>query len=187
MVTLGMLWIPIIGSAVLVFFASALIHMVTPLHKNDFGKLPDEEGFRAAMLKNLPPAGQYVVPYCADMKLMGSAEMVAKYNQGPNALLILRSPGVFAMGPVLGQWFVVCLVTSLGLAWMACGLLPVGSAYMTVFCPIAIAGSMAYGFGNFAHSVWFARPWSVAMKDLLGAVIYGCLTAGMFGWRWPHA
>jgi len=186
MVSLDMLLIPIIGSAVLVFIASALIHMVLPLHKNDFGKLPDEEAVRAALLKNMPPAGMYNIPYCADMKQMGSAEMVAKYNQGPNGILVLRSPGVFNMGPVLGLWFVVCLVISAGLAWMVAGTIPAGAGYMAVFHPIAIGGTMAYGMGGMAFSVWYGRPWSIWFKDLFGAIVYGCVTAGMFGWRWPH-
>ncbi len=37
------LWLPILLSAVIVFVASSLIHMVLPFHKNDYRKLPDED------------------------------------------------------------------------------------------------------------------------------------------------
>lgn len=186
MVTLGMLLIPIIGAAVLVFIASAIIHMVLPLHKNDFGKLPDEDGVRAAINRNPLAPGEYAIPYCSDMKQMGSAEMVAKYNQGPNAILTVRGNGMVNMGKTLGQWFVVCLVISFGLALMVAGTIPAGADYMAVFHPVAIGGTMAYGFGGLAFSVWYGRPWSTWFKDLFGALVYGCVTAGMFGWRWPH-
>jgi len=186
MVTLGMLLIPIVGSAVLVFFASAIIHMVLPIHKSDYKQLPDEEGFRAALNKSPAGPGQYVVPYCSDMKEMASDAMKAKQNQGPNAVMILRPTGVVSMGPLLGRWFLVCLVTSFTIALVVCGTLPAGSDYMSVFRPVAVAGFLAYGYANMAHSVWFGRPWSIAFKDLFDALVYGCLTAGMFGWRWPH-
>ncbi len=187
MVTFGMLLLPIIGSAVLVFFASAIIHMVLPFHKSDYRGLPDEEGFRAALNKNPPSPGQYVVPYCSDMKEMGSDAMKAKLNQGPNAVMIIRAPGLFNMGGTLGRWFLVCLVTSATIAALVCSVLPAGADYMTVFRPVAIAGFLAYGYGNMAHSIWFGRPWSITLKDLFDAAVYGCVTAGMFGWKWPHA
>lgn len=185
MVTVGMLWLPIVGSAVLVFFASALIHMVLPFHKSDYKKLPDEESLRTALLKNLPPPGQYMFPYCSDMKEMSSPEMVAKQNQGPNGLIVLREVGVFNMGPTLGQWFLFCLVVSATTAYLVGHVLPPGQPYLTVFCPVAVAGFMAYGYANVSHSIWFRRPWSILAKDLFDALIYGCLTAGVFGWLWP--
>ena len=49
MVPLTSLWLPILLSAVVVFAASSIIHMVLPYHRNDFKKLPDEEGFLAAL------------------------------------------------------------------------------------------------------------------------------------------
>jgi hypothetical protein len=186
MVTFGMLLIPIIGSAVLVFFASAIIHMVLPYHKPDYRKLPDEEAVRTALLNNLPGPGQYVIPWCSDMKEMASPEMIAKQNQGPNALLFLRPNGVVNMGGTLGKWFAVCLLISATTACLARQVLPAGSTYMTVFGPVATAAFMAYGYANLAHSIWGGRPWIIAIKELFDALVYGCLTAGMFGWRWPH-
>ena len=186
MVTLGMLWLPILGAAVLVFLASALIHMVLPIHKSDYKKLPDEEAVRAALLKALPGPGQYVIPWCSDMKEMTSPEMIAKQNQGPNGLLFLRPNGQMSMGATLGKWFLVCLLISATTAYLASQVLPAGSTYLAVFCPVATAAFMAYGYANLAHSIWGGRPWIIAIKELFDALVYACLTAGMFGWRWPH-
>lgn len=55
------LWQPILASAVIVFFAGALIWMAMPWHKSEWSKTSDEEGVRAA-LRGLPP-GQYNLPH----------------------------------------------------------------------------------------------------------------------------
>ncbi len=61
MVTIGTLWMPILVSAVLVFIASFLAWVVSPHHKSDWKKLPDEEAVRAAMNKEKLEPGQYMV------------------------------------------------------------------------------------------------------------------------------
>ena len=43
MVPLTALWLPILISAVIVFIASSIMHMVLPHHKSDYRKVPDEE------------------------------------------------------------------------------------------------------------------------------------------------
>ena len=43
MISLTALWLPILVSAVIVFFASAIMHMVLAYHKSDYRKLPDED------------------------------------------------------------------------------------------------------------------------------------------------
>jgi len=43
MVSITALWLPILLSAVIVFVASSIIHMLLPIHKSDYRKLPDEE------------------------------------------------------------------------------------------------------------------------------------------------
>lgn len=43
MVALTALWLPILLSAVLVFIASSILHMVFPIHRRDFKKVPGED------------------------------------------------------------------------------------------------------------------------------------------------
>jgi hypothetical protein len=43
MVPLAALWLPILLSAVIVFVASSIMHMVLPYHRNDYSELPDED------------------------------------------------------------------------------------------------------------------------------------------------
>lgn len=48
------LWLPILVSAVAVFVVSSVLHMVVPLHKGDYRKIPDEENVMAG-LEEVPP------------------------------------------------------------------------------------------------------------------------------------
>jgi len=48
MVPLTTLWLPILVSAVVVFVASSIMHMVLAYHKSDYRRLPDEERVRSA-------------------------------------------------------------------------------------------------------------------------------------------
>lgn len=62
MVPLGSLLMPILLSAVIVFVASSILHMVLPFHRSDFRKLPSEDGAMEALRRfNIPP-GDYMVP-----------------------------------------------------------------------------------------------------------------------------
>ncbi len=56
MVTIASLWLPILLSAVAVFIASSVIHMVLGYHRSDYRKLPAEDEFMAAVRKfDIPP------------------------------------------------------------------------------------------------------------------------------------
>ena len=45
---------------------------------------------------------------------------------------------------------------------------------------------VAYGFGSITMAIWMGKPWSSVAKDLADALIYGLLSAGIFGWLWPR-
>ena len=50
------LWLPILLSAVIVFIASSIIHMVLPYHRSNYKKLPDEDNIRKSLRAlNLTP------------------------------------------------------------------------------------------------------------------------------------
>ena len=61
MVSLSALWFPVLLSAVLVFAASSIIHMVLRYHKNEYKKLPGEENILEAMRKEGKRLGEEVV------------------------------------------------------------------------------------------------------------------------------
>ena len=53
MVTLFALWMPILVSAVFVFIASSLIHMLLKYHNSDWKKLPDQDEIMEALRKHM--------------------------------------------------------------------------------------------------------------------------------------
>ncbi len=56
------LWLPIVVSAVLVFFASFLLNAVLSYHVNDFRPVPDEDRVMDALRPFDLPPGDYVLP-----------------------------------------------------------------------------------------------------------------------------
>ncbi len=186
MVTIGALWLPILLSAVLVFFSSTLIHMVLKYHASDYRILPNEDAFRASFRGTSAPPGQYIIPHISDMKLMNSPEHLAKISEGPVAVLNLRPNGVVGMGKALGQWFVFSLVVSAVVGHMASGVLPIGTEYMKVFHTVGLTAFLAYAAGQLPAAIWMGKPWSIAAKEVLDGLIYGLVTAGAFGWLWPR-
>lgn len=186
MVPIAALWLPIVVAAVVVFLASSLIHMVLPIHKSDYRKLPREaETLDQLRPQNLAP-GVYHFPYCASSKEMGSAEHLEKLRQGPVGILTIRPSGPVKLGGFLGQWFVFLLLVGLFAAYLAGRTLAPGTHYLAVFRVVGATSFMAYGLGNIVNSIWMGQPWSSTCKHVLDGLIYALLTAGVFGWLWPH-
>lgn len=186
MVSLAQLWIPILLSAVAVFAASSLIHMVVKWHASDYRSLTNEDEVRAAIRKGSPTPGQYVMPHCADMKDMGKPEVQEKYKEGPVGFLVLIPNGAPAMGPALGKWFAYTALVAFMAAYLASRTLAPGTHYLQVFRVVGAVSFLAYGFGSIQMGIWMGKPWSSVIKDLADALIYGLVSAGVFGWLWPR-
>ncbi|HLV86402.1 MAG TPA: hypothetical protein VKV39_05445 [Candidatus Sulfotelmatobacter sp.] len=180
---LGALWLPIVLSAVIVFVASSIIHMVLPYHRSDYRQLPDEEKARTA-LRGLTQ-GLYVIPYCTH-QTMKSPEAQEKYREGPVGFLTVLPSGPPAMGKFLGLWFVYCLVIAFFTAYLTWHTVTPGSNYLIVFRVAGTAAFLAYGLGGLSNGIWKGQPWSNVIKEAFDGLIYGLLTAGTFGWLWPH-
>ncbi len=183
MVTLAALWLPILIAALVVFFASALLHMLLPLHKDDWAKLPDEERARTA-LRGVPP-GDYMVPRGEGMASMKDPDFVQKYREGPVVLMTVHPTGEPSMGKNLGMWFVMTLVVSIVAAYIAGRALGPGADYLDVFRFAGTTAFASYALGQVQESIWSGRKWSTTMKNVVDALVYALLTAGVFGWLWP--
>ena len=183
MVSLSALWLPILLSAVFVFIASNILWMAIPFwHRWEYGKLPDEAAALAAFSK--APSGQYMVPFCDWNKM--TPEQKAEMEKGPMATIMLRNPmSSFSFPVALISYFLYTLVISFFVAYLAGCTLAAGTPYLRVFRIAGTAGFMAYAFGTIPYSIWYGKPWSVTLKYIVDAVIYGLLIAGTFGWLWP--
>ncbi len=184
-VSLASLWLPILLSAVIVFIASAILHMVLPVHKGDYKKLPDEEKVGAAIRASGAGRGLYMFPFGTHQE-MKSPAMMEKFKQGPVGTMTLLTPGPLNMGKYLGQWFVFCLVVNFFVAYLAAHTLAMGAHYLAVFRVVGTAGFLAYGLGYLSNGIWKSEPWGVVVKHVIDGLIYGLLVAGTFGWLWPR-
>lgn len=182
-VTMASLWMPIVLAAIIVFFASSMIWMVLQYHNSDWSKLPDEENIRGA-LKGVAP-GQYGIPYAASNSERSSEEWKRKFSEGPTAMLVVMSCGDGGMGKQLARWFVYCLAISFFVAYVASVALFAGAEYLKVFQIVGTVAFLAYAGASAQGSIWFGHPWRRTVKELLDGLIYGLLTAGVFGWLWP--
>lgn len=184
MVPLTALWIPIVLSAVVVFVASSIMHMLLPYHKSDYQKLPDEDkvlgALRAAGLKR----GLYMFPHCTH-KEMNSPENVEKFKQGPVGHVTIFPPGPIVLPKFLAQWFVYCLLIGFFVAYLTGRTMATGAQCLAVFRVAGTAGFMAYGLGILSNGIWKGQPWGMTLKEVFDGLIYSLLTAGTFSWLWP--
>src|SRR5579872_4540584 len=110
MVPVTSLWMPIVVSAVIVFFVSSFLHMVLPYHHNDLRKTPNEDAVLDVLRRmNLPP-GDYGVPHAGSMAGMKDPVFIDKMTKGPIALMTVAPGAAPSMGRSLGQWFAYLLV-----------------------------------------------------------------------------
>src|SRR6185436_10052390 len=97
MVSLMPLWLPILLSAIFVFVASSVIHMLLPYHHTDYRKSPsDVETMDALRRLNIPP-GDYMMPRPGASADMRSPEFTAKMARGPVAMMTVMRPGTMSM------------------------------------------------------------------------------------------
>ena len=186
MVALTALWLPILLSAVIIFVASSIMHMLLPYHRSDYNQLPDEDKTLAALRAATPlKRGLYVFPYCTHQN-MKSPAIVEKYKQGPVGFLTILPSGPPAMPKFLIQWFVYCLLIGFFVAYLTGHTVPPGSNYLVVYRVAGTAAFLAYGLGHVSNGIWKGQPWSVTVKEVIDGLVYGLLTAGTFGWLWPR-
>jgi len=186
MVSLTHLWMPILLSAVLVFVVSSLIHMVFKWHNSDYRPLPNEAAVRSAFQGTDVAPGMYALPYCADMKDMGSEDMKRKYEEGPVAMVLVRPRGAVQMGTYLGQWFALTVAVGFATAYLASRTLAPGTPYLQVHRVTGTIAFLAYATGSVVNAIWMGYPWRAALKDAFDALLFGFVTGGAFGWLWPH-
>lgn len=185
MIPLASLWLPIVLSAVIVFVASSVLHMVLTYHQSDYSQIPEEDKLLAALRPaNLKP-GLYVFPFFHH-KEMNSPAAIEKYKQGPVGFMTIMRNGTPNMPKILILWFIYCLIIGVFVAYLTKHAVPSGSAYLVVFRAAAVAALLAYGVAQLSNAIWRGQTWSAAIKELIDGLIYALLTAGTFGWLWPR-
>ncbi len=177
--TILTLWLPVIVSSVIVFIAGAVIWMVMPWHKGDWGRTADEEAVREALRSTEP--GMYSLPNCPPEQFRDPA-MQQKFIEGPQAFITVVPSGLPQMGGKLVQMFFYNVFVAVLSGYILSRTMSGGGAYLEVFRVTGTVAFIAYGVAYVQESIWFGRKWSLTAKTFLDALIYAVLTGGVFGW-----
>lgn len=186
MVPLTSLVVPILLAAVIVFIASAILHMVLPFHRNDVRQLPKETEVQEALRRFAIPPGNYALPHPGPSHNMKDPAFLERMKKGPVGLITLRPGGDLGMGKALALWFVYCLVVTIFAGYIAGRALGPGAHYLQVFRFAGATAFAGYSLALLQDSIWWSRRWATTWLSMLDGLIYGLLTAGTFGWLWPR-
>src|SRR5258705_6298930 len=103
MVGLFALWIPIVVSAVFVFIALAIVHMLPGWHKDDMTAVPGEDRVMETLRSLNVQPGDYRFPYGRTVDDMTTPEFEAKMKAGPVGNMSILPSGDMNMGKQMGQ------------------------------------------------------------------------------------
>lgn len=179
------LWLPILVTAVGVFVASSLVHMVFKWHNSDYRKLANEDEVMAAFRNGSPAPGHYVMPHCLDMKQMQDEAMQKKYRDGPIGFITLVRNGPPNIAPQLIKWFVFTIVIAAIAGYTALHAYGLDADPNRAGCLVGIVSLLAYAGGSVSAGIWMGKPWISVAKEVLDALIYATVSALAFMWLWP--
>lgn len=186
MVPLASLWLPIVLSAVFVFVASSIIHMFLGYHANDWRRLDKEDEVMAALRPFGLAPGDYMMPRPRSMADMKSPAFQEKVKAGPKAVITVGPPGNPGMGKPMFLWFVYSLIVGVFAAYIAGHAVAPGTRYLEVFRFVGATAFLGYSLALMQFSIWYWRSWSTTLLSMFDGLLYALLTAGTFGWLWPH-
>lgn len=184
---IGSLWLPVIVSALVVFVASFLLHMVLKYHRADIKPLPNEGAVREALAKGNPSPGVYFTPYCKDHGQIQDPPTREKFEKGPVAILTVYPNGVPNMPKHLALWFLFSVFVSFVAAYVARHTLHPGDDGMLVMRITGTVAFAAYALSYVSDSIWKGQPWSNTARAVVDGLIYAVLTGAIFRWLWPAA
>ena len=187
MVPVTSLLVPILVSAVVVFVASSVMHMVLTYHRSDLRKVEKEDELLEALRRLGVPPGDYAAPHAASPDAMKDPVFIEKMKQGPMVLMTLAPGGSIAMGQALALWFAYSVLVGVFAGYLAGHALAPGARYLAVFRFVGTTAFMGYSLALLQHSIWYKRDWGTTLKSVADGFVYALLTAGVFGWLWPRA
>lgn len=179
------LWLPILLSAVVVWFVSTILGSPALHHKNDFIALPDEDGFMDDLRKRGIRPGNYLIPDFRSRAAMESEKVKQALEQGPVGHLSLwRAP--ITLGDKMIATLVVHIVVSALIAYLAGVALPNPAPFAKVFQVVATAGILAYSFAFIPNCIWHGSYTRTIVFRIVDGILYALITGAIFAWRWPH-
>ena len=126
------------------------------------------------------------MPHAGSPEGMKKPEFIEKMRKGPVAFMTIVPAGPPSMGASLLLWYLYSVVVSFFAAYIASRALASGASYLAVFRFVGSSAFMGYSLALLQNSIWYKRNWGTTLRSMLDGLLYGLLTAGTFGWLWPH-
>lgn len=180
------LWLPILLSAVAVWFVSTLFGMPFLHHRDDWVGLPAdrEDAFMEAVRRIGIGPGNYLVPDFRTRAAMESETVKRAIEQGPIGHLSLWPTPLSMGGKMLGT-LLVYGAASIVIGYLASLTLPRGAEFGRVFQTVGVAGVLAYCFAFLPSGIWFGAYKRTLIFSIIDGVVYAAITGAIFAWRWP--
>jgi hypothetical protein len=175
------LWLPILITAVVLFFASFVAWTVLPHHESDFSPLPDEDKLMETVKSlNLAP-GCYMFPHMTHAQAK-DPEKIAKYTSGPRGTLVVWD--MPNMGKNLLLTFVFFLLIALVTAYISWEALQGQTVtFLKAFQIVGAIGVLTFASSGQLNAVWFPRR---TLMDFVDGIVYGLLMGLVFALFWPN-
>ncbi len=176
------LTLPIVLSAVALFFASFLSWMVLKLHEKDWSKLKNEDELMEALKKCEIPEGSYMFPCAGSQAEMQSEAFQQRYAAGPRGILTILPRTNFGQNLALN--FTFFLAASFGLGLLASMAFQRGAADVSVFAFVFVAAYMTFLTAMVPQAIWFRAR---IVGHVIESAAYAAVTAVVFTLLWPGA
>ncbi|CAN5812663.1 hypothetical protein BH11PLA1_BH11PLA1_16880 [soil metagenome] len=174
------LWLPIVVSAIAVFFLSMIAWTALPHHKLDRTDAPggDELSRRVKELGIAP--GNYLFPSKAAMM----ADCKIPIRENPlGTITVMRREG---MAKNLALSLVIYLCVSGMIAALLYPLVGIDVSSLTIFRAAGLAGVLGYSFAFLPTGLWFQSGTRMQINCLIDGIVFGLATGAVFAWLWPR-
>ena len=185
MVGLSALWMPILVSAVFVFIALAIIHMIPGWHQNDMSAVPGEDKVMETLRGQNVQPGEYRFPYGSTTKEMEAPEFVAKMKAGPVGVMTIRANGELPFGKMMGQWFVYSLCIAVFAAYLTGRTRGLDAPFLEVFRVSGTVAFCCYAVALWQDWIWWGKSTRRTLTYSMDGLVYALVTGATFGWLWP--
>ncbi|NBB92021.1 MAG: hypothetical protein GVY32_02510 [Gammaproteobacteria bacterium] len=177
------LWLPILVTTIVLFFASFLAWVVLPHHKPDYRRWPDEDALMRFVRESGAAPGEYLFPLI-DQKDLKEDWAKGRYDAGPWGMVNVW-PAKPNMGANLLKTVLFFLVVTSLVALVAWPALGAGAGSAEVFHIVGLTAILAHTTGGMCREIWFTRPLRAKLMDALDGVAFGLLTGLVFALLWP--
>ena len=123
-------------------------------------------------------------PNCSTGAEMKSDAFKQRYKDGPWGVLTIL-PQAPNFGLNLAKAFVVYLIITLMVAYLASLSVMAGAEYGHVFRVVGTAAILGHCMGGLVNDVFLGKPARFIVTSFVDAVVYALLTAGVMAAMWP--